>query len=235
MLLHPDLKITILKHNLDFWESKNLQDSIVDTRRQLQDIENVYEMEKKQAKVDLLQFIYEGKREQIFINQELIKKRWFFGILVLSGLILVYFGVLYYRNSIKNRTQEIEETTSKPIVISDKTEIQILEKLEQFESSELFLDQQMRIATLAKHLDTNTRYLSTIINATKDKSFNNYINSLRINYILEKLESDPKYLSYKISYLAEESGFASQSSFTSAFKEFTGKTPSLYIKELETR
>lgn len=233
--IHPDLKIVILKHNLELWESKNIRDSIIAIRRQLQDIENVFEIEKKQAKVDLLQLIYEGKRQQVYSNQRINKKRWIFGIMALSGLILIYFGVLYYRKSMRSKTHETEETTSKPIVISDKTEIQILEKLEHFESSELFLDQQMRIATLAKHLDTNTRYLSTIINATKDKSFNNYINSLRINYILKKLGSDPKYFTYKISYLAEESGFASQSSFTTAFKEVTGKTPSIYIKELETK
>ena len=234
--LHPDLKIAVLKHNLQFWETTNQKDSIVEIRAQLQDIENVFEIEKKQAKVDLLQYIYEVKKQRVYEKQESNKKRWFFGILFLCAVLLAYFGISFYRNSLKNKSSEEveEETISKTIVISDKTEGEILEKLDQFESSKLFLDQQMRIATLAKHLDTNTRYLSTIINSTKDKSFNNYINSLRINYILEKLVSDPKYLTYKISYLADVSGFASQSSFTTAFKEVTGKTPSVYIRDLET-
>ncbi len=143
---------------------------------------------------------------------------------------MLYFAYLLYgKNKKKHKTTEAEG--SKKIVIPPKTEKEILEKLKQFENSRLFLDKKMRLGTLAKHLDTNTRYLSTIINAAKNKSFNAYINSLRINYILSKLESEPKYANYKISYLAKESGLASQSSFTAAFKEETGLTPSVYIKK----
>ena len=233
--LPPDLKIAVLEHNLEFWQATKNQDSILEIREKLQSLENLLDIEKKQAKVDLLQNIYEAKKQEIYAKNGIIEKRWLFGSLSLLVCIAAYFGILFYRKFGKDQSKEIEETTHKPIVISDKTEMQILENLEEFERSKLFLDKQMRIASLAKHLDTNTRYLSTIINAEKDKTFNNYINSLRINYILEKLDSDPKYLTYKISYLAEESGFASQSSFTAAFKDFTGKTPSTYIRDLENR
>ncbi|HZW76980.1 MAG TPA: AraC family transcriptional regulator [Flavobacteriaceae bacterium] len=93
------------------------------------------------------------------------------------------------------------------------------------------MDKNMRIGKLAKILDTNTRYLSTIINSEKNKTFNSYINSLRIPHIVYKIQADPQYLTYKVSYLAEVSGFVSQSSFTKAFKEEMGRIPSAFIKE----
>lgn len=61
---------------------------------------------------------------------------------------------------------------------------------------------------------------------------NSYINSLRINYILEKLNSDPKYLQYSISYLAGETGFSTHSKFSQVFKNVVGMNPSEYIKQL---
>lgn len=142
-------------------------------------------------------------------------------------------GEQYHRKRLSEKAVTQPEQ-AKTIVIPDRTEEEILEKLLKFEKSELFLDPQIRLATIAKELDTNTRYLSSIINASKARSFNAYINSLRIQYIVGKLTSEPRYRTYKISYLAEAGGFTSQSSFNTAFKEFTGLTPSAYIKKLES-
>lgn len=147
--------------------------------------------------------------------------------------IAAIIGYLLIRARIKLKKKEIVEE-SKGIVISDETEKEILQKLQDFEETTLFLDKDIRLAGLAQKLNTNTRYLSTILNKEKGKSFNAYVNTLRIQYIVSKLENDPKYLTYKISYLAEESGFASQSSFTAAFKEETGLTPSAFIKSLKS-
>lgn len=60
-------------------------------------------------------------------------------------------------------------------------------------------------------------------------NFNAYINKLRINYIVEKLKNEPNFISYKISYLAENSGFSSHSSFATVFKSITGISPVTFI------
>lgn len=56
--------------------------------------------------------------------------------------------------------------------------------------------------------NTNPKYLSQIIRESKNQNFNGYINQLRINYISNKLYNIPLYREYKISYLAEECGYA---------------------------
>ncbi|WP_026450343.1 helix-turn-helix domain-containing protein [Aequorivita capsosiphonis] len=228
-LFDSNLRLILLNNAIDFWEESVNPDSLIYFQKQLNTAEKGAQLEQRQAKVALLQHIYRQKKIAVDAENNLEKKRIGIAIGFLCLMLLIYFGYkVYSRNK---PVKPAEEEASKSIVISDKTEEEILQKLKNFENSELFLDKQMRVATLAKQLDTNTRYLSTIINSAKNKTFNNYINSLRIQYILDKLQTDPKYHSYKISYLAEESGFASQSSFTTAFKDVTGFTPSAYIKK----
>lgn len=82
----------------------------------------------------------------------------------------------------------------------------------------------MSLAVLAGQLDTNTKYLSEVINKHYNMNFNSYINKLRINFIVAKLKSDPSFINYKISYLAEACGFSSHSSFATVFKSITGIT-----------
>ena len=113
--------------------------------------------------------------------------------------------------------------------ISEKTEQLLLEKLKRFEESEKYINPKVSLQFLAKHLDTNTKYLSEIINTTKGQNFNNYINDLRIKYILKKLKSEIKYQNYKVESLAEECGFNSRNTFTLAFKNSVGMSPAKFI------
>jgi YesN/AraC family two-component response regulator len=81
-------------------------------------------------------------------------------------------------------------------------------------------------------MGVNTKYLSEIINTNKEKNFNGYINKLRINHIAKLLRNNPVFLNYKVSYLAEYSGFSSHSTFTTVFKSVTGMSPNTYIQEI---
>lgn len=124
----------------------------------------------------------------------------------------------------------VTETTSNLVNISSTVEEEILRKLEKFEKSEHFTNTKLTLALLAVKLKTNNTYLSDIINREKGKNFNTYINQLRIEYICEKIYSDPKYSEYKISYLAAISGFNSHSAFATVFKNITGISPSVFLK-----
>lgn len=119
------------------------------------------------------------------------------------------------------------------VSIPPQVEEEILEKLVRFESSEEFTNQNLTIASLAVQLNTNTTYLSDIINRNKGKNFNSYINELRINNICEKIYTNPAYRTYKISYLATECGFASHSAFATVFKNITGISPSVFLKQAQ--
>ena len=118
-------------------------------------------------------------------------------------------------------------------IMPEGTKQDLLRKLDRFESSRQFTDRNISIAVLAGKMKTNTKYLSYIINNYRNKDFNSYINELRINYIIGKMEADSRYLNYKISYLAEECGFATHSQFATVFKNITGLSPSTFITYLK--
>ncbi|REC44167.1 hypothetical protein DRF67_17710 [Chryseobacterium pennipullorum] len=119
-------------------------------------------------------------------------------------------------------------------LMTSETESKLLELLEEFEKGELFNNKGMSLSFLAGELNTNTKYLSYVINQHKSADFKTYINRLRINYIVDKLINDEKYRQYKISILADECGFSSHSKFAAVFKAVTDFSPSAYIKYLDT-
>lgn len=132
-------------------------------------------------------------------------------------------------NAYKNKTPENRADIS----IATDTEQKILANLEEFELSEMFLQKDITIGMLSSEFNTNHTYLSGVIRNYRSANFNQYINNLRINYIVHKLYNDPKYREYKISYLADEAGFTSRQVFVQAFKKINGVTPSYFIQNLE--
>ncbi len=113
--------------------------------------------------------------------------------------------------------------------ISPEMENYIVDQLSKFEKSKKFLQKDLTLAKLASILKVNTMYLSHVINGHKQKNFNTYINELRINYISKLIYENPKYTTYKISYLADLAGFSTHSAFATVFKSITGISPSSYI------
>ncbi|MCB0464368.1 MAG: helix-turn-helix domain-containing protein [Aequorivita sp.] len=197
--------------------------------------------------------IYNYINDNNTLKRNIIKETYQRNLLILSSiLVLILLTWVALRFRYRNRAKQYErfisyfENIQKPkeivpakeipksLNIPKETENALVQKLSQFENSKQFTKQDMSLAMLASHFDTNTKYLSEIINTHKDKNFNSYINELRINYIIDKLKNNSTYSQYKISYLAEESGFSSHSSFATVFKAVTGIPPTVFIDMLNT-
>lgn len=129
-----------------------------------------------------------------------------------------------------NRNLNIEKDNP---IISAEVEERILNQLNKFEKTKLFTSNSFALSDLVSYCQTNTKYLSYCINHHKKMDFNNYINELRIQFIIDKLLKEPIYRKYKFSTLAEEAGFSSQNKFSTVFKKSTSITPSEFIKQLE--
>lgn len=187
-------------------------------------------------------------------NQSLQKDKttyYILGAVIFGVLLLVLLGYYFYSKKLDKEFQQFEKIMqqvekkeklkapipvaapvlqeSKGVVIPLETEKIILERLQEFETGTKFTNANMTLAVLAKQMKTNTKYLSEIIHTNKQKNFNTYINELRINYIINLMQEDSQYLNYKVSYLAEQSGFSSHSAFTVVFKSITGITPKHFV------
>lgn len=183
-------------------------------------------------------------------------------IYTVLSLALIIFGIaffIYYKKKKQKQIHKIEDilkrlkekqenddvefSTIKTIKIipkeedaalmSPEAEDKLLEKLHDFEKQQLYLERKVSLSYVAANVETNTKYLSYIIKKHKGKDFNKYINDLRIDYIVQKINDEPAYRQYKINVLAEESGFSSHSKFATIFKANVGISPSEFIKYLQ--
>lgn len=130
---------------------------------------------------------------------------------------------------------KINATKIEDIGITEELVNQILEKLKRFESKKEYLQSNITIQMLSTTFETNTKYVSKIVNTYKEKTFIQYINDLRIDYAIVQLQKDNKLQKYTIHALASEFGFNSAESFSAAFHKKTGIKPTYFIKELENK
>ncbi|GAA4273084.1 hypothetical protein GCM10022258_23780 [Aquimarina gracilis] len=136
----------------------------------------------------------------------------------------------------KNELELIGESTlsknKEEIDIPEDVVQNILKKLYAFEKSYQFSKRHYTLNSLAKELNTNSAYLSKIINVYKNINFANYLNNLRVDFAVNELTNNKSLRSYTIKAIAEEVGFKNAQSFSSAFYKKTGIYPSYFIKQL---
>ena len=115
------------------------------------------------------------------------------------------------------------------INMSKETEQRLLRDIDRYEEELYFLDKNISLSSIAKALNTNQRYVSYIIRKYRGKDFYSYIQSCRIQFIINRIKADPALLDYKLAHLADMSGFANLSKFSIAFKAETGLPPSAFV------
>ncbi|MCT3692423.1 helix-turn-helix transcriptional regulator [Elizabethkingia anophelis] len=181
------------------------------------------------------------------------------GVIILGFLLIIIFRArkkikLYKQNALvlvqtpqtreKNldlstpRIDTLEYISDKPksknkTVISNDNLKKISSQLDEFESTKHFLYNKVNLDSLSKDFKTNRAYLSKSINELKGQSFPQYLNELRIQYIIKELIENKNLRKLTIAAIAEEAGFNNAESFTKAFKKITGTLPSYYIKIIQ--
>ncbi len=188
------------------------------------------------------------------INGANLKYKGFNTLLIIVVVITV--GLVYYqykkrrlyakrfevlineKNQAPNKTskQETKDDQSKEnIGISEEIIEKVLQKIDKFEEDLGFLESNITTGKLATKFETNSKYLSRIINTYKKKSFIQYINDLRIDFVVEKLKEDRKMRNYTIKAISREIGFNTTEAFSKSFHKKTGIYPSYFIKRLDSQ
>ncbi len=227
------------EHHLKYIERLLQVDSVLNT-------EYKYISKKITQEYDTPKLINE--KEEVIARLQGKNKVFSSSIYIISLLLAVsIFGLVYYYNrqrKLKKRFEGLmqaktEDKTQKPthdpesIGISDDIVQSIVGHLEKFEESDGFLKPNITIGSLSKKFNTNSKYLSKVINTYKGKNFSLYINELRVDYVVEKLKVDKKFRNYTIKAVSAEIGFNTTEAFSKAFHKKTGIYPSYFIKKLE--
>jgi AraC-like DNA-binding protein len=162
-------------------------------------------------------------------------------------LCFLFMTFRYYRNRklyqknydewMLNSNDEVNkprQKNEKPAIldINPDTVSFILKQLEKFEREKKFIQKDWNLSKLSTAFNSNPRYLSNIIRHYRDKVFTEYINDLRIDYIISLLQSNEKARNFKNEALAEEAGFSSTQLFAQVFKAKTGMPTAFFIKQI---
>ncbi|OFI34930.1 hypothetical protein BFC17_15300 [Alteromonas lipolytica] len=95
----------------------------------------------------------------------------------------------------------------------------------QVKEEQLYKVSRLTLNQLSELTGLQPRDISRAINLNANKSFNEYINDLRVDYVCNILRSGAQ---KSITDLAFEAGFSSKAVFNRAFKQVTGMTPSRF-------
>ena len=99
------------------------------------------------------------------------------------------------------------------------------------EKEKLFLDSNLTLKALADKLNTNTKYLSQVVNHYSGTNFQQLINSYRIQEVKRKIR-DGESAHLTLYGLSIQCGFKNKSTFYKVFKEVTNQTPKEYLQEV---
>ena len=102
--------------------------------------------------------------------------------------------------------------------------------LEYFDQKKPFLRPDLNISSLSVELDIPTRELSFILNHYFKEKFTDFVNSYRIQYVLDEINKGKLMTQTQIS-IAEEAGFSGKQSFYNAFRKSYHCTPTEFLKK----
>jgi len=132
------------------------------------------------------------------------------------------FGVINHSGFFRKASLD-DPTKYKNSTVTPDQQIFLLEKLKTYMNTKPFLRPDFSLPDLAHQLNTSVHTLSQVINEGLKKSFFEMLAEYRVEEAKLLLKDKPN---IKVEEIAEQVGYNSKSSFNTAFKKITGKTPS---------
>lgn len=103
--------------------------------------------------------------------------------------------------------------------------------LKTFEEKKQFLDKDLKLPDVAALISTNRSILSFVLNEHLKTTFNQYLKTLRIQYITKKLLEDKMFLKYSMDTLATECDMKNRQVFSNHFLEISGIRPTDFVRK----
>lgn len=130
-----------------------------------------------------------------------------------------------------NITEKKEKDANYRMLLRPELIDDLYEKiLHKFVVEKKYRDPSYSARQLATDLETNTRYISAVINLRFQQNYSTLVNEYRIREALYML-IDHRYQDKTVEEIANEVGFANRQSFYAAFYRIKGITPKEYRKQ----
>ncbi|MDE5797166.1 MAG: helix-turn-helix domain-containing protein [Muribaculaceae bacterium] len=170
-------------------------------------------------------------------------------LLAIGGFIFIRNKYLIANRQLFRRNREIvrlEQSTRSEVIVSPKStavpetettasvitaDRELYQRiLDYMDSGQPYCNPDFSLSVLAGAVESNTKYVSQAINEFSGGNFRNFLNGYRVREARRRLIDVAAYGHLTIQSVAESVGFTSASVFNTAFRKFTGMTPSLYQK-----
>ena len=162
--------------------------------------------------------------------------------LLMHLAVFVNLGAVLYRPSILDGIKfhslvlRLQEDKRLPEQGEDAEKLKkyelIAKRLEDlFAAEKLFLDSELTLEKTAKKLHISTKELSRTTSYIYELGYPDFVNSWRINYIVEQRMINKQWQAYSQDMLAELSGFGTRQGLHNAVNRLHGITPSVFFSE----
>ncbi len=113
------------------------------------------------------------------------------------------------------------------------SELRLYERIREVMVTEkLYLDPNLTLRKLSIRMDTNTKYLSQVINRHGEENFLSFINHYRIDEVKSRITNGDFY-QHTFYGIAQRCGFKNKSTFYKVFRDTVGVTPKLFAEQLK--
>jgi len=163
---------------------------------------------------------------------------------VFSGCLILILGLILYPQilygiPIEKTLVKINEEVKESEVFDETDNISFHEDyienisvlIERWKEEYKFKDPNSTMKSLSEDIDIPKHHLAYFFNQIKKEKYIDWRNALRVEYAVEILGREQKY-NKTIEVLGAESGFRSYSAFIRSFKQFTGKLPKDFIRDI---
>ncbi len=201
-----------------------------------------FKVAEKEDEIKLLNKLNQQKGQRIYLQNLFIITLTISVIIVLVLLIFLFFQYKKTQEAylfLTRKNTEIQKQQKEIVRINNERRADIhskmeplkLELMDLFEKNKIYLDSQLNLQSVATQLNTNTSYLSTLINSAYQCNFTQFLHKYRVLEACKILSNEGNEI-YTMEAIAEMSGFSSKSVFNKVFKEITGLTPTKFRKNI---
>jgi len=149
-----------------------------------------------------------------------------FTIYWLGHMGIYQYGILEEKKNIRRFSK------NNPVAVSLPSKNEYIVLLEKYIVEEKnYLNSELTLDIVSDKIGVSKSHLSRIINAELKTSYTDYVNVLRVEEAKLYMQN-PDFEKYTLIAIGMEAGFNSKSSFNTAFKKFTGHTPSEFRKSM---
>jgi AraC-like DNA-binding protein/tetratricopeptide (TPR) repeat protein len=205
-----------------------------------------YLITKVNKEYDTKELLLEKKKIENLLDKKKYHDYLFTAVIMLLLFSLVYLIYRHHKNKRKYKHKfdelmkksevakiEVKNINTGVLDINQEAVAIVLKHLEKFERDKKFLEKDLTLVKLSASFDSNTKYLSKIIYHYRGKKFVEYLNDLKVDYLISLLKTEKILRSYTNKALAEKAGFSSTQRFANAFYSRTEISPSFFIQEIK--